>query len=412
MKHEELELHPHERHLLPEGQLLYGSIVGFFYTGVAAASFVAAYLNEVGYSGTQVGSIMSVMNVLGIIASPIAGSIADRLRSPRKVLIACLTLASLLYLAAAFCGNAEVFGMPLLLIVLPLWSFFKSPLASLTDSFAVQTANRKGTFTFGALRWLGSFGNAVMCIILGRIVTRTGTNICVFYLYGLINLIVIILLVMARGDDIPQEHTARKKTRNTLSLALSSFYFKIFLVSYMLTCVPVFCLSTFLPYKLVEITGTSASFGALVAFKAFMEIPTLILGGKLMHRFGIRRTLFCAMSLFICEQSFLFSPGVAGIAVAMCLHGISNGLFMSCATNYIFAITPDEAKASAQTIAGALTSVASIIGSFVGGILIDKFGANGYFTFTISLVILSVLVFLVSVPLGRRLGKGEPIAKV
>ncbi len=412
MKHEQLKLHPHERHLLPEGQLLYGSIVGFYYTAVAAASFVAAYLNEIGYTGTQVGSIMSVMNVLGIIASPIAGSVADRLRSPRKVLIACLAFASVLYLMVGLFGNAQVMGMPLLLLILPLWSFFKSPLSSLTDSFAVQTANRKGTFTYGALRWLGSFGNAVMCIILGRIITKTGTNICVFYIYGVINLIVIILLVMARGDDIPQQHTARKKTRGSLSLALSSFYFKIFLLSYMLINVPVYCLATFLPYKLVEITGTSASFGALVAFKAFMEIPALLLGAKLIHRFGTRKMLLCAMLLFVCEQSCLFSSGVLGIGAAMGLHGISNGLFMSCATGYIFAITPDAAKASAQTIAGALTSVASIIGSFVGGMLIDRFSANGYFTFTISLVVLAILIFLVSVPLGKRLGKGEPIAKV
>ena len=84
MKHEELELHPHERHLLPEGQLLYGSIVGFFYTAVAAAQFVAAYLNEAGYSGTQVGTIMSVLNVLGIpeetglllLLRPLSGSAA------------------------------------------------------------------------------------------------------------------------------------------------------------------------------------------------------------------------------------------------------------------------------------------------------------------------------------------------
>ena len=398
----------HMRNSVPEGLMLYGSIVGFFYTAIAAAQFVAAFLNEAGYSGTQVGAIMSVMNVLGIIASPIAGSISDKLRSPRKVLITCLVVASALYLSAAFCGKAQILGMPLLLLVLPLWSFFKTPMNSLSDSFAVQIANRKGTFTYGALRWVGSFGNAVMCIILGRIVTRTGSNICVFYIYGLINLVVIALLVIAKRDDIPMENTARKKTRGTLSLALSSYYFKIFLVSYMLINVPVYCLSTFLPYKVVEITGTSAAYGGLSAFKAFMEIPTLLFGSKLIHKYGVRKVLFSAMVLFVLEEMFLFSPGTAGIGVAMGLHGISNGLFMACATNYIFAITPDQAKASAQTIAGALTSVASIIGSFIGGMLIDKFGANGYFTFTLSLVGLAIVVFLISVPLGKLLGKGEP----
>jgi MFS family permease len=392
-------------HPTPQGQGLYSGLMFTYYMGSAATSFLAPYLNELSLSGAQVGTAIAVINLFGILSAPAAGSISDRLGSPRRVLIGCLAAASILYLCVGLFGSCALFGLPAAVLILPVWSIFKTPLSSLNDSMTVQVVNRKRTFTYGSVRCLGSLGYSIMCIVFGRIAAAMGSNVSVFFLYGILNLIPIALLIRARRDDppAPQPGTrGRKLPRGGIRLALSSAPFRTFLVVYMLVNVPVYCITTFLPYKLIEISGTSDAFGTLIAIKAFMEVPALLFGARPIQRFGVRSVMICAMSVFLVEQTlYLLAPTTAIVTLALLLHGFTYGLFLSCAIGYIYMITPHEANASAQTLAGALTSVASILGSLAGGFLVDFFGANGYFAFTLCLQVLAIALFLSSLRARR-----------
>ena len=172
---------------------------------------------------------------------------------------------------------------------------------------------------------------------------------------------------------------------------------------------PVQCLTTFLPYKLTAVTGSTAAFGTLIALKAFMEIPSLLLGRRIIERFGVRRMLTIAMLVFTLEQTlYLCADSLVLVTIALLLHGATYGMFLSCAISYIYIVTPHEANASAQTVACALASGATILGSLAGGVLVDVFGANGYYGFTLCLEILAIVLFLISVPIGRHRGHGLP----
>ena len=83
-------------------------------------------------------------------------------------------------------------------------------------------------------------------------------------------------------------------------------------------------------------------------------------------------------------------------------------MYLTCMVNYVYRVTPQEAAASAMTIAGSLQLGMSVIGSLIGGVLVDAFGANGYYAFSMSLQLLALVVFVLTYPLGKKLGHTEP----
>ena len=49
---------------------LYALIVLLYWLGYAASAFVAAYLAENGFASTYVGTIMAVVNCIGVLSAP------------------------------------------------------------------------------------------------------------------------------------------------------------------------------------------------------------------------------------------------------------------------------------------------------------------------------------------------------
>ena len=76
--------------------------------------------------------------------------------------------------------------------------------------------------------------------------------------------------------------------------------------------------------------------------------------------------------------------------------------------NYVYRVTPAEAANSAMTIAGSLQLGVSVVGSLIGGVLVDRFGSAGYYAFSMTMQLIALVIFLVTYPLGRKLGHAEP----
>ena len=89
----------------------------------------------------------------------------------------------------------------------------------------------------------------------------------------------------------------------------------------------------------------------------------------------------------------------------MTFQGIGGGLFIGVGTNYVYSLAPDHLKATAQTLNGAMNSVAGIVGNLLGGVLIAMVGVKAFYFIAGCMIFGAVVLFLLSFPLGQRILK-------
>ena len=390
--------------------LLYGGVEFTFWAAFSVLAFTSAYLAQCGFSSTTVGIIMALVSVAGIIASPIIGNLSDRIGSPRKIFMLCAIVSSILYLVVPLLLGKRFLGLDLGVVFILLWAFCSRPMQGLCEGIVVSAADRKGTFAFGSVRYFGSISYAIACIIFGAIAARTQTQAFTFPAYGILCIPILLLLLYIRRDD-PKEKLVRQKKTGSFGVraAMRNYYFVMFLICHCFICMPMNCSTTFVPYKLIEITGETSSLGNVTAVRALMEIPMLLGGGWIVRKFGIKNLFYFDIGLFLIAQLlFAFAPTTGVITLAMILMGTAYGAHLLGQVNYVYRITPHEAASSAQSLAVAFSLISSVVGNLVGGILVDVFSTSGLFLFLFALEAFALLLFIITFPLGRLLKQPEP----
>ncbi len=356
----------------------FSGVTLIFYLAHAATAFVASYLKEQGFAATQVGTIMAVLNCVGIVSSPILGNLADRMNSSRRAFIAAVAAAGVLM---AFVP--AVTGVMAVSVLLAAWAFFRIPANTLLDAWTLRSAQMRGSFSFGSIRLIGSISGATMCIIYGQMIRASGTNASALRGYCVFAALTVTLCLLqgrVYDDGTGKPRARQQRDRTGVRAALASRPFVVFLLCHAAMGIPIYCLTTFLPYKLSEIGASADVLGTLVAVKSYTEVPMLLCGATLMRRFDARRILTLCFFFFVLEHlvcAFAASAWVLG--AALMFHGLVFGLYLAAMAQYVYRVTPPQAIASAQSLAGSAALLAAVVGSLAAGPLVQKFGSIGFF---------------------------------
>lgn len=127
-----------------------------------------------------------------------------------------------------------------------------------------------------------------------------------------------------------------------------------------------------------EYIKVDASAG-LWALSAMAEIPLLILSGKLLRRFEKGQLLvICLLSIVVRNCCYIFIPGIAGAVVGQLLHSISFGLFHPLSV-LLCVLQSRGNTVTAMTLFTAASGIAYVIGSILGGYIIDYAGYPALF---------------------------------
>ncbi|MFQ7747414.1 MAG: MFS transporter, partial [Eubacteriales bacterium] len=91
----------------------------------------------------------------------------------------------------------------------------------------------------------------------------------------------------------------------------------------------------------------------------------------LMKRYRMSHNIVAAGIFYVLEMTlYSFAGNFAHLFFIITFQGIGGGLFIGVGTNYVYSLAPDHLKATAQTLNGAMNSVAGIVGNLLGGVLI------------------------------------------
>lgn len=365
--------------------LLIGFAV-FFWFATAISAYLTVWLQEEGFSSSQLGVINAVASGVGILVITLTGVISDRIGSLVKTLILCLIIGFGAYSLIPFLP-CHAMAFTVFVLVLSAMSLFRNPMTSLAENLLVRNCNEL-SLNYGRIRSSASLAYCLGGLAATGVIAWIGTG-GTFWLGGLLGIPAIVFAFFIRDPDGIQDHAEANFRRDTAALVQSRPYL-ILIFSVFVYQMGHVCRLNFLPYYMQGIGVDPGKYGVLLAYSAILEIPSLMVLSLARKRFDYRQLLIIAVALQLAEVALMGTvcSSLPVLLLITTLYGLGNGLYLAAVLNYVYVLAPTSLRASAQAFYQAFASIACIIGNLIGGVAFERMGAKPFY---LSLGILYIL---------------------
>lgn len=391
----------------------FASLIFMYWAAMAPLSYNTLLLQGSGFSSAEVGSIMAAFAAIGIIAPPIWGYIADRIRSASKTFILVFGIQAVVIASLPLFGGLKLGGFVLLALAMPLSNFVRNCSQNLLDAWTMQNTTRTGV-PFGSVRLFGSLGWTVSCVGMSVLASMTDVSIA-FYLAGIFSVIVC-AMAMRLNRRFPSQDTTdvmEKAVENAKKLnpfRLFKNYYFVVLLGYVLLSQMMFnCTTTFMPYLLEHLEIDANFTGTVMGLRSLTEVPFLLLGGILLRRIELPKLMAGVGVLLAIEQicyNFVSTP--ITVILVVLIGGLASGLYFSTTIEYAFRLAPSGLASSAQTFLGMATAIGMICSSLLGGFMVDTFGVLSFYTTSGLIIFTGFVLYVLSFPFATKVLK-KPI---
>ncbi|QMV41172.1 MFS transporter [Cohnella cholangitidis] len=339
----------------------------FFYFAMFALflSFLPIYSAEVGVSGTHIGLILGMGSLISIVAQPLWGMVSDKSRTIKKVLL-LLLLASILIGTLLFHAH-QIWS---LIVLVALMNVFFLPTDPLVESLNFQTSQREKV-NYGSVRMFGALGYACVSLTAGYALKLWGMDSLSWIFFG----VGCAALLLALSLSDVQASAARPSFHHLKDFFLQSHTW-IFFVIVLIVAIPHKMNDTFIGLYMeelggdVRLTGMSWFVMTITETVMFAFVSRMIKPGK--------EAIWMTLAAGLYALRFLLSSMIGtpyGLVALQVFQGFTFVLFYVGALQYLYRIVPEQWKSTGQTaLTATFFGVSGIIGSTVGGLLLDLYG--------------------------------------
>lgn len=374
----------------------YGCIHGTYwmYYGIAG-SFASAFLLARGYSNAEIGIILAVGNILAVFLQPLVADLADRSKRLSLVGVTRLSTALLMILTLMlFVLRQKSAALWVVYMLIMAWMTTLQPLF---NSLAFKLEETGVHINFGACRSVGSLAYAVLCAFMGTLVEAKGVEVLpVSGEIVLLMLLASLWVTKTQFDKMTGESfrstpaqmvgecgqipAVDAEITEEINLALFVKRNKLFVILN-LAVIGVFfsnaVLNNFMLQVVEGVGGTSEDMGRIFSVMAFLEIPALFFFDKIKKRFSCQLILKFAAICFTLKILLIYLAGsVTMIYVAHLLQTFSFGLFLPAMVSFIGEVMAKGEAVKGQALYTVMTTVASMLASVLGGIMLDVSGPS------------------------------------
>lgn len=377
--------------------------VGFWAMYGAFCGYQAALLLARGFSNREAGVIIAFRCLAGIICQPILGGFADR--HPEIPLRRIVSLSLVIGLAANCVFYAAHMGMAGTLVLFVLIGGFELSSYPLMDAMAVQFINVGVPIRYSLGRGIGSLAYAVVCVLMGFLVSRFGVE-TILIAHGVLVLVEIALVatypVYRGGVELRDRESERP--HSVLQLLGMNPGFTLMLAAALFALTGVLPLSNFLVNVVVDRGGQTGQLGVALFFMAAAELPAGVLFPKLLSRLGSGRLLALSFAGMLAKVlAIMLAPSLIWLYVAQPIQMLGYGLFTPASVYFVNESVPVEDRVRGQTLMMvASNGMGGMLGSLLGGAILDWGGVAAMLGFCTACCGLSVLIAAAALRLGRR----------
>lgn len=373
--------------------LILTGVNSIFWFAWAFGYYQTVYLQQIGFSASQLGLLNALTSGVSILSLAFWGMVSDRIGSLRKVLITVLIGGCALFALIPLIPTGLPISPVLLLTLIPIVYFFRGSMSTYAENILVRNSNELG-LNYGLLRSVGSFLFTIGGLIITVLLPFVGVP-STFWLTGLLTIPVVILTLLAREPNARPKSKDKKEKLDLSGLFQNKAYVSLLFFGF-LFYIAVNCENSFLPYFMSSVEVSSDQYVLVLSYRALLEIPFLLLMGKLRRRFplGLLVMISAVLMALECLLFGFFANSLPTLLISSTFFGLGNGMYIGSSLNYVYELAPAHLKASAQAFFSAVSSVAGILGNLGGGLVFDAIGAKPFYLLVAVIFLLSVALFL------------------
>ena len=347
--------------------------------------YYSLYLKEnAGLSGTQLGLILSVMPLVGIIAQPFWGQVADRTGARSRV-VAFLSMVA----AVGFVLLGLAPGFVLILLAAIFLAFFSTPIIPLSVSVALAAFRHSGPHAYGFARSWGTVGFLASVLIfplaLDRVQQWRGLGpvpggpsepgLGVMFL----GTAAVVLLASALALALPREgivslRAARGEWRTLLRSGPMRRLLFFSFSAYLFVTGPM----GLLPVYVRAQGGTLETVQTMWILMLVVEIPLILCTGMGLQRIGARGLLAAGVLAGGVRWTVCgLTANPYWIYPVQTLHGVMVTGLMMGGPLYVERVAPGRLRSTAQGLVAMVgLGLGGIASNTAAGWILDHAGAN------------------------------------
>ena len=337
------------------------------YVGVFSP-YASLYFADRGLSATQIGILMSLMQVMRIFGPNLWGWVADQ--SQRRVLVLRLTsIVAALSFCGMFVGQTFLFFFALMVTV----NLFTSAQGPISE--ALMLSSMRGDLThYGRVRLWGSVGFIVLVTLSGYALDWQGIELMPWI--ALLMLVMVTSVTFSLHEEPASQHTQQP---NSVRELLSRKSVLSFFASTFLMIAAHSSLYVYYSLYLSDIGYSKTVIGLMWSLGVIAEILFFFYQAPLFRRFGVRKLMLFSLAIAVI-RFLMIGWGAQSLSVllfAQVLHAATFGVHHSAsvATLQRWFAGPLQARGQALYI-----SISYGLGGTLGGLLLsacwDTFGAR------------------------------------
>lgn len=363
----------------------------FYFAFVGAFSpYFTLYLQSLQYPATDIAILMSLMQVMRVVAPNLWSWIAERLgmRLPIVRLSAVMSLAgfSIFFMTQAFAG---------MFIGMALMGFFWSAALPLIESVTFVHLGAHG-HRYGSIRVWGSVGFIVAVLGLGLLLDYVAVDVVLWGVASILGGIALCSMVVPEAKPTLTSHVAA-----SLAVTLRRPEVRALLGACFLMSAAHGALYVFYSILLVDHGYGKFVVGLLWSLGVVAEIGVFLVMPRLARRYSLRAILLVAFACAVLRFATI-GWGVGSLlvlALAQLLHGATFGAYHAAAIATVNAWFPGRLQASGQALYGSVSfGAGGMLGGLISGYAWDTIGS----AWTFSLGSVFALMGLVWLILGWR----------
>jgi PPP family 3-phenylpropionic acid transporter len=366
--------------------LTYLSVYLFAYGAMGVfMPLIGQYLNAIGFSGTQIGTITSAGTATAIFATVFWGKLYNKSENKKNVILKLIIAAALVCLSLYFVHMYTVF-----LLMFCVLYFFQAPAVTLIDAMTIEDGQ-----LFGAARKWGAVGFALGVFFAGRIAEITGLSVIFFLYAGCFIVFAAIIYIMSTGSA-DKKPAPPESLKPKVAIYKNKKYIKLVICAFFVNGT-ITANNTYFGFLFIEGGGTIAGIGLAFLLMAGSEAPFMAWADKLAKTFTLEKTLLAAMCLSAVRYAWYAGGPPASLLIGLFfLQGMTVGIIIVEFVRYIAKIVDTEELGFAIAVYYALSSgLSGIFCQMAGGIILDHFHAGGIYVFFSCMNLLGASIYIV-----------------
>ena len=368
--------------------------IAYWVTSAVVFCFTTVCLQFRGYSNYEIGIVFAAGNIIGFVSQPLIAGYIDR--SDRRTLLRCIritaVLAVLLMLAVYFLPSGSVS----LIVAYALLVAGNTLLNPLCISLSFYIESWGCGINFSRARAHGSLSFAVCNVILGMLVQRVSENAVptAFILFSsLLGLATLLFVPVDRAHRIaaPERRvqSASEKPSGLLEFARENKRFMLFLLGTATLYFTHGMIGNFMIEFIRSIGGGSEDMGNVLAFMTVVEVPVMLLFGRLTQRFKCSSLLRFAVIMFTVKELMIYlASSLPALYAAEALQAFSFALFVPASVRYVDEVIAKHNAVKGQAFVTSMMTLGSIFASYIGGLLLDT--STPGFTLLVGVIVSAV----------------------